>query len=286
MLKLRVITALILFPLAVFGILFLSNHTFAAFVGFIMLLGAYEWAGFAKYPSFASKIAYVVIVATILISLWLVNFILSADVMNTIAAVFWMFSLILILGYPGSAGFWGGRPVVISTIGLFLLTITWYAVVAIHGIAAVQFSLIQISGPYLLLSVLMLIFAADTGAYFAGKRFGKHKLSPKVSPGKSIEGVIGGLVLALILSILFTLWQGGDFQNYMRIIGITIVTVFFSVVGDLMESMFKRQADIKDSSNLLPGHGGILDRIDSITAAVPIFYIALSLMYPLSQASG
>ncbi len=90
---------------------------------------------------------------------------------------------------------------------------------------------------------------------------------------------MGGLALALTMAILFTLWQDGDVQNYLRIIGITIVTVAFSIIGDLMESMFKRQANIKDSSNLLPGHGGILDRMDSVTAAVPIFYIALSLTY-------
>jgi len=280
MLKSRVITALILFPLAVCGILFLSNDIFAAFVGIIMLFGAYEWAGFAKFPSLLSKIAYVVIVATILFSLWLVNFILSADVMNGLAAAFWLLALILVFGYPGSSNFWSGRPVVIAAMGIFLLVITWYAVISIHAISTIEFSLIKITGPYLLLSVLMLIFAADTGAYFAGKRFGKHKLAPKISPGKSIEGVIGGLALALSLSLLFTLWNGGDFQNYLRITGLTIVTVFFSVIGDLLESMFKRQANIKDSSHLLPGHGGILDRIDSITAAVPVFYIALSL-YPL-----
>ena len=279
MLKLRVITALVLFPLAVFGILFLSNNTFAAFVGLIMLFGAYEWAGFAKFPSLLSKLAYVVVVATILYSLWLINFIVSPVIMNIMAGAFWVFALMLILGYPGSSDFWSRRPAVIATMGLFLLTITWYAVVAIHGIKSVEFSLLHISGPYLLLSVLMIIFAADIGAYFAGKRFGKHKLSPKVSPGKSIEGVFGGLALALTLSVLFTFWQGGDFQNYLRVIVITIVTVIFSVIGDLMESMFKRQANIKDSSKLLPGHGGILDRIDSITAAVPVFYIALSLTY-------
>ena len=161
------------------------------------------------------------------------------------------------------------------------MTITWYAVISIHAISTVKFAEIFISGPYLLLSALMLIFAADTGAYFSGKRFGKNKLAPQVSPGKSIEGALGGLLLALVMAILFTLWCGGVLQDYLNIIAITVVTVIFSIIGDLMESMFKRQADIKDSSNLLPGHGGILDRIDSITAAVPVFYIALSLMYSL-----
>jgi phosphatidate cytidylyltransferase len=279
MLKLRIITALILFPLAVSGILFLPNHYFAALFGFVMLLAAYEWAGFAKFPSVLAKLAYVAMVAVILLSIWLINFILSMNFMNGMAAVFWLFALILLLAYPKSAGFWSGKTVIIAIMGFFLLTIAWYAVVKIHEIEALQFAQTQISGPYLLLSSMMLIWAADTGAYFSGKRFGKNKLAPKVSPGKSIEGVMGGLLLALLLAIAFTAWHGGQVQDYLNIIGISTMTVIFSVIGDLMESMFKRQANVKDSSNMLPGHGGILDRIDSITAACPVFLIALSLVY-------
>ncbi len=282
MLKLRVITALILFPLAVSGILFLSNEAFAAFVGIIMLFGAYEWAGFAKFPSMPSKLAYVTVVATILFSIWLINFILSVNFMNGMAAFFWGFALLLVIAYPGSSRFWSGKAVIVSIMGLFLLTITWYSVVSLHAVTELQFAHGHISGPYLLLSALMLIFAADTGAYFSGKRFGKNKLAPKISPGKSIEGVIGGLLLALSMSLLFTLWHRGGLHDYLSIFGLTFITVFFSIIGDLMESMFKRQADIKDSSHLLPGHGGILDRIDSITAAVPVFFITLSLLYPIT----
>lgn len=281
MLKLRVITALILFPLAVSGILFLSNDAFAGCVGFIMLLAAYEWAGFAKFPGILSKMAYVAIMATILLSIWLVNFLIPIKFMNGIAVFFWFASLLMVFGYPASANFWRGRKVVISVMGFFLLTITWYSLVSVHGISELKFAQTHISGPYLLLSALMLIFAADTGAYFSGKQFGKNKLAPKISPGKSIEGAFGGLILALCLAVLFTLWQGGNADDYVNIIIITIVTVIFSIIGDLMESMFKRQADIKDSGKLLPGHGGILDRMDSITAAVPVFFIALFLMYPL-----
>ncbi|WP_198264063.1 phosphatidate cytidylyltransferase [sulfur-oxidizing endosymbiont of Gigantopelta aegis] len=279
MLKLRVITALILFPLAVSGILFLPKHYFAALFGLVMLLGAYEWAGFAKFPSVLAKLAYVLMVAVILLSIWLLNFILPMNFMNGLAAVFWLFAFVLLVAYPKSASFWSGKIIIISIMGFFLLSIAWYAVVKIHEIEALQFAQTQISGPYLLLSSMMLIWAADTGAYFSGKRFGKNKLAPKVSPGKSIEGVMGGLLLAVLIVILFTAWHGGQLQDYFNVIGITLVTVIFSVIGDLMESMFKRQADIKDSGNILPGHGGILDRIDSITAACPVFLIALSLVY-------
>ena len=281
MLKLRVITALLLFPLAVYGILFLSNSGFALFSGIIILLAAYEWAGFARFPSVLAKLAYVVIVATIIYSVWLINFLLSAKVMVVMSLAFWFFALILLLAFPRRIKFWQGKSLIIAIIGIFLLLICWYALISLHAIESLHFAQITISGPYLVFSAMWLIWLADTGAYFSGKRFGKHKLAPKISPGKSREGVLGGLLLALIVINLFTLWHGGAVQDYLFINAISIVTVIFSVVGDLLESMFKRQADIKDSGHILPGHGGILDRIDSVSAAVPAFYVTLSLLYSL-----
>ncbi len=282
MLKLRVITALVLFPFAVYGILFLSNDYFAALTGFIILLGAYEWAGFAKFPSVLSKLAYVVIVGTIIFSIWLVNFLLPLSVLNTLASAFWLYALILVLGFPASARFWTNKSLIIAVMGIFLLSITWYALISIHAIESLKFAQISITGPYLVFSVMMLIWAADTGAYFSGKRFGKNKLAPKISPGKSIEGVYGGLALAIIITCLFAVWAGAGAQDYLHIIGLTAIVVIFSIVGDLTESMFKRQADIKDSGHILPGHGGILDRIDGVTAAAPVFCIILSWLYPLT----
>lgn len=274
----RVLTALILFPLAVYGILFLENDAFALVVGIIMLLGAYEWAGFAQFPSRLAKLAFVVIVATSIYSLWLMNFAISSDVMNTTAGIFWLFCLLLVLAYPGSSVLWKDKTLVIAIIGIVLLTLTWYSLISIHAIPEMDFAQVRISGPYLVLSVMMLVWIADTGAYFSGKRFGKNKLAPKVSPGKSREGVYGGVLLALMAALIFTFWHQGEMDDYQRIIIITIITVVFSVVGDLMESMFKRQAGIKDSGNILPGHGGIMDRIDSVTAAGPVFFIAITML--------
>lgn len=279
MLKLRVITALVLLPLALYAILFLDNQSFAAVIGVVTLIAAYEWAGFAKFPSVLAKLAYVVIVATVIYSLWLINFVISPMVMNAVSAGFWLLALLLIFAYPGSASFWKDRPPMIAVLGLILLTMTWYSLTAIHAISAVQIGEGQITGPYLLLSVMMLVWAADTGAYFSGRRFGKNKLAPAISPGKSREGVYGGMLLALFIALVFALWNKAGMQDYLYITGISLVTVVFSVAGDLMESMFKRQANLKDSGNILPGHGGILDRIDSVTAAAPVFYIALSLTY-------
>lgn len=281
-LKLRIITALALFPLAVYCILFLSNPEFSLFVGFILLLGAYEWAGFSGFPSSLAKLAYVLIIATVLFSIWLIKFALSVSIVNNLSMGFWLFSLILLAGFPNRFKFFYTINLMIAIIGVFLLSITWYALVSLHAIEALPFAQTTISGPYLVLSVMMLVWIADTGAYFSGKNFGKHKLAPQISPGKTIEGVLGGLFLVLISVSLFTLWHAGSSQDYLYIIAISTISVIFSVVGDLMESLFKRQANIKDSGQLLPGHGGILDRIDSITAAAPIFFIALSWLYSVN----
>ncbi len=272
-------TALVLFPLAVSAILFLSESTFAVFVGFIILLGAYEWAGFAKFPSVLAKMAYVLIVAITIFSLWLMNFALSVSIMNNIATGFWLFAIILLIGFPNYFKLFYQANLLIAIIGLFLLTLTWYALISLQAIDTFTFAQTTITGPYLVLSVMMLVWIADTGAYFSGKRFGKNKLAPQISPGKTIEGVLGGLLLAIVIVSLFTLWSGGSMKDYVYIISITTLTVLFSVMGDLLESLFKRQAKLKDSGHLLPGHGGILDRIDSVTAAAPIFFITLSWLY-------
>ena len=215
MLKLRIITALVLLPLALYTILFLGNQSFAAVIGVVTLIAAYEWAGFAKFPSVLAKLAYVVIVTTVIYSLWLINFVISPMVMNAVSAGFWLLALLLIFAYPSSASFWKDRPPMIAVLGVILLTMTWYSLTAIHAISAVQIGDGQISGPYLVLSVMMLVWAADTGAYFSGRRFGKNKLAPAISPGKSREGVYGGMLLALFIALVFALWNNAGMQDYL-----------------------------------------------------------------------
>jgi phosphatidate cytidylyltransferase len=125
---------------------------------------------------------------------------------------------------------------------------------------------------------MMLIWAADSGAYFVGKAFGKNKLAPKVSPGKSVEGVLGGIGFALIIMLGFLQQQNISIDLYPAYLLLAVVVSSVSVLGDLYESLFKRTSGIKDSGNILPGHGGILDRIDSLTAAAPFFLLGLGLI--------
>lgn len=128
---------------------------------------------------------------------------------------------------------------------------------------------------WLIVAVMVLVWAADIGAFFFGRAFGKHKLAPKVSPGKSWEGLFGGLLVSLLITAGVGLFRGWSMSELsLALVGSTLV-VLVSVVGDLAESMFKRQSGLKDSSHLLPGHGGVLDRIDSLTAAIPLFVVIL-----------
>jgi phosphatidate cytidylyltransferase len=122
------------------------------------------------------------------------------------------------------------------------------------------------------LFLLLLVVAADVGAYFAGRQFGRHKLAPKVSPGKTWEGVLGGIAAAALMAIVGTAWFEVDVAAF---IGVCAVVVIASIVGDLTESLFKRHAGLKDSGTILPGHGGVLDRVDSVTAAAPIFLLCM-----------
>ena len=266
MLKQRIITALVLLPLALAGFFLLEGAAFALFIGLVVVLGAWEWARLAGLESQALRLLYAAMVGLLLgllylnpeLSLWLLG----------AATLWWIFATALVLGYPQSSRYWGGSAGRLL-IGLLILLPAWQGLMLLKGWP---------SGNELILAVMLLVWVADIGAYFSGRRFGKHKLAPQVSPGKSWEGLLGGLALSLLLCTGVGLWRGWSAAELLMAIVAAALVVLVSVVGDLTESMFKRQSGIKDSSNLLPGHGGVLDRIDSLTAAVPVFAVLLWLL--------
>ena len=263
MLKQRIITALILLPIALCGFFLLEGSNFALFIGLVVTLGAWEWARLAGFTAQAARVGFAVIVALLLFCLHLLPDL--APWVLAAAVVWWATATFLVLTVPESASRWSSTAAKL-VIGLLILLPAWQGLVMIKAMAL---------GNWLIMAVMVLVWGADIGAYFSGRKFGKRKLAPKVSPGKSWEGVFGGLVLSLLITLVVGIvrdWSVGEMVA--ALVGAAVV-VLISVVGDLTESMFKRQAGIKDSSNLLPGHGGVLDRIDSLTAAIPVFAVLL-----------
>jgi phosphatidate cytidylyltransferase len=265
MLRQRIITALLLLPLALGGFFLLQDLAFALFIGLVICLAAWEWAQLAGLGTQPLRIAYAAGVAVLLCLLYL-NPQLAAVVL-LLAMFWWLLALLLVVGYPQSARYWlGAIPRLL--IGLLVLLPAWQGLLLLKHWPL---------GNGLILAVMVLVWAADIGAYFAGRAFGRRKLAPRVSPGKSWEGVLGGMLASLAITLAVALYrEWNSLETGLALAGAALV-VLVSVLGDLNESMFKRQAGLKDSSNLLPGHGGVLDRIDSLTAAVPLFAVLLAL---------
>lgn len=271
MLKLRILTALVLAPIMIGGVFFLPLEYFKLFIGLIVTLGAWEWANMSDLRMPMGRIAYAGLLAGLICAVEFADLVQEADVLY-LALVWWILAFLLVAVHPRLKAYWAS-PVIRMIMGLFILIPMWVGFVQIKSYPFNE---------YLIMYVMLIVWGADVGAYFAGRLFGKHKLAVTVSPGKTWEGVYGGIAVTLLIA-----YGGGRLLEYATemslstnqwalLVAITLFVTFVSVVGDLIESMIKRHRKIKDSSNLLPGHGGIMDRIDSMTAALPIFALALS----------
>lgn len=266
MLKQRVLTALLLAPLALWGIWLSPAAVFAAILGLIFLMGAWEWAGLSGLERKLSRLVYVLVMAGLMLALYwgreIHNLVLMIWVL---ALMWWTMALMAVLTHPSGTAIWRSGPAR-GLAGLFVLLPAWLAMVELHSHGE--------HGPGWVILLVMLVWSADTGAYFAGKRFGQHKLAPCVSPGKTWEGAVGGMLLALLIALAGTYWLSPP-AGMVSFVLLVLATIMISILGDLLESLFKRIADIKDSGGLLPGHGGMLDRIDSLTAAAPLFVLGM-----------
>jgi len=271
LLRTRVITALILAPIAVVGIFFLPPLGFALFTGVVITIGAWEWAKLAGASGQFQRFAYAAVVMVVLSGLF------STDVVAVLwlAMLWWLVCFALVCRYPGGTRFWQS-PAARYLMGLLVLVPAW---VGLNHLRNGDFAFGQVNNNlWLILYVLCVVWVADIGAYFAGRAFGRTKLAPRVSPGKSWAGVWGGLAAVALLALLVSLLAGASSANAVMLVLASLVTGAVSVLGDLLESMLKRFRGIKDSSQLLPGHGGILDRIDSLTAAIPVFALLVTLL--------
>ncbi|KZY47043.1 MULTISPECIES: phosphatidate cytidylyltransferase [unclassified Oleiphilus] len=269
MLKQRIITALILAPLVLGGVFLLPPEYFSWFVAAIVILGAWEWANLSGVSASAARVVYALVMA---VFLFLLVGSMSLPWVLTLSVAWWALACVLVMTFPESSSLWKGK-IVQLLLGFVVLAPLWKALVFLRS--SEYAPLADLNVLWLIFYILMLVWAADTGAYFAGRAFGKKKLAPKVSPGKSWAGAWGGLAACLLLSLIASNLLEHNFAMTIQFAVISTITGSISIIGDLTESMFKRQRGIKDSSNLLPGHGGVLDRIDSLVAAIPVFVFAL-----------
>lgn len=258
MLKQRVITAVWLAPVVLVGLFGLQGESYALFTAFVMLLGAWEWTNLAGVIQPLRRAALVAGCAVLMLVMW-TSGATHAQWPLWLAAAGWLLNLVWVTRYPGLAAQWHSTPGRLF-MGLWVLLPCW-----------VGFNILRETGAVWLLFVLLLVWSADIGAYFAGRRWGKRKLAPRVSPGKSWEGVMGGMAATALLAIGFAFTLSLGLAEGVALVAVTLLVTLISVLGDLLESMLKRYRDVKDSSQLLPGHGGVLDRIDSLTAAIPLF---------------
>ncbi len=278
MLRTRILTALVILPLFAVALFWFPNWAWDAFTAFIVLVACREWSQFCRFEGRHGTVFRVITVMLVLLlgGLYLMPspalFKSVAQALFGISAIFWFVVVPLWLG----KGWQLPHPWAVGIAGWVVIFPTWAAFLMLHDI-----------GAWLLLSIMVIVFAADVGAYFAGRRFGKTKLAPRVSPNKTWEGVVGGLVLVMVYFFIWFLivrkldqppWAIPllSFGAWLPMVFLALAGV--SVLGDLYESWLKRCVGVKDSGTLLPGHGGVLDRIDALTAALPLAGLLLQVL--------
>jgi len=263
-LKTRVITAIFFGLTVIFSVMYASTEVALGVLLLAFAICAFEYIRLAKFEKLHS------VILTILLSIsafFVVNNPNNYNFLTVLGFAWWMGNIFLVSQYPKFISIWF-HPIYLRYLYALLLFIP----------SLVSIILIYNSyGEFALLSLFLILWTADSGAYFVGSKMGKRKLAPKVSPGKSIEGLLGGIFSVVLLSIILVMTDLLPFKSFLFVF-ISAMTGIISVFGDLFESIIKREASAKDSSNLLPGHGGFLDRLDSLLAAAPIYYLGLTLL--------
>ena len=263
MLRTRILTAAVLAGILLAGLFLLSPPWAVWAFGAVFTIGAWEWAGFGALRAPAARIAYATGVALVLLLAWRWSAEPPRLMLLLRAACAWWAIALLWLSWASARH----QPILVLVCGLPVLMPAFIALarlqVATSGFAA---------GPQIVLWLVLLVIAADVGAYAVGRSFGRRKLAPRVSPGKTLEGALGGIAMVALVA-----WAGAAHFGLPQpaVVAFGCAVGIFSIIGDLTESMFKRAAGLKDSGALLPGHGGLLDRIDSVTAAAPLYALGL-----------
>lgn len=264
----RIATALVLIPLVLFGIFRLDQNHFAICAAALCMIGAYEWGAFCDLKSKFQRVLYAATYLLPFIAIWLYKdekaFVFSLLLMSI---VFWFCAFFWMYRYSKSEQTVDVSNMAKLAIGYMTITPMWLALFSIQEIS-----------PGIIIWLFFIIWGADSGAYFVGRKLGKKKLAEKLSPKKTMEGVYGGIVTSAIIAVVGIYFLEIEARTIPYWIVLATATVLFSIAGDLFESMLKRLRGIKDSGSIFPGHGGVMDRIDSLTSAAPLFFFGMLLI--------
>ena len=268
MLKQRVLTALLLLPLVMAAIFAMPASWFLVLLILVFMLGSNEYTRLAGFTENAGGMTLGLLQAGLLLVLFIYRQHWTTDILFylCVSCIAWLLMFIRLPLFRPDAQVDGAYRATSFITAIVSITTGWFAFSWIR---------LQPDGSWLILLLLLIVWAADTGAYFAGKAFGKRKLAPNISPGKTIEGLAGGLVAAPMVALLAATLMPMPDIDPIHLVLLSLVTALVSAAGDLLISLHKRTSGIKDSGSVLPGHGGVLDRIDSLLAAAPFFALGL-----------
>jgi phosphatidate cytidylyltransferase len=259
----RVISAVCIAVLLVSAVLWLPAMWSAGALSVVLLAATWEWSGFLRHRSLVVRMAFVVVTVALAALWWrLSEAPAGLRALLWLAALFWSLATLWVFVRPGQV-----NAALVAIAGVLALSLAWVALVRMRVDLA--------GGEHAVLYALLVVWLADSGAYFAGRTWGVRKLAPSVSPGKTWAGLWGGLLACAVLAALVA-WLAH--VPFAALLPVTLVAGLFSVVGDLTESLCKRFAGLKDSGSLIPGHGGVLDRFDSLLAAAPLLLLGMQLM--------
>lgn len=273
MTRTRVIAALVMAPVTICAIVLLPTQWFAALSAIVFLTGLWEWC---KLSGISDSLARTILLAlNLLVMVLLIWASAGSQVLLQISALigagWWLLALLWLRFFHYGADMGNGHARSLKLAGATAAIIpAWASLILIHAS--------QNNGHLWLLTALTLVWAADSGAYFAGRHFGRHKLAPRISPNKTIEGLLGGLLAGLVTAAGFGWLAGISAVQMPSLLLVATIAVLASVLGDLFESLLKRHAGAKDSGTAIPGHGGVLDRIDGVLAALPVFALGKEIL--------
>ena len=262
-LRKRIATAAVLIALLLVVLFWLPAFATVVVLTLVVLVGAWEWSAFLKWTQPRARGGFVAVVAILLPVAWVVTRTREGlEALLAAALLWWLVALLWIVVAPRRVSAWSA-----GLAGLLSLVPAWLALTRLRYEAR--------HGAEWVLFALLLVWMADIGAYFCGRRFGRRRLAPAVSPGKTWEGALGGLAASGIVAVAGGAWFRLPLEQFLVL---CLAAVAFSIVGDLTESLLKRFAGMKDSGTLFPGHGGVMDRIDSVTGAAPVLLLGLTFL--------